>query len=242
MWVIHSYNKYSKSAQELSKALSIPIVKAVKPHHKVINWGSSERMGGPRVILNSPESIYKTVNKIRAFSLLENNGIPTVPYTLSRLKAIEWVSKNNIVYCRNEVASSGGTGISIARSVEELPMDCRLFTKGIISPAEYRVHVFNNKVIDVTQKKKVSGSEANPLIRNYNNNWIFARQDIVIPKSIITWSKFAIETLGLDFGAIDILYKDGNSFILEINSAPGMEGTTLLKYTEEFKKVIYGNR
>lgn len=242
MWVIYSYNRYSKSAKELSNALSIPIVKTIKPYHKVINWGSSERMDGPQVVLNRPENISKIVNKIRTFSFLNSVGVATVPYTLSRQEAATWISRGGLVYCRNDIASSGGSGITIAYTIDELPIDCKLFTKGIISPSEYRVHVFNNKVIDVTQKKKVNGSEANPLIRNYNNNWIFARQDIDIPKSIITWSKFAMKTLALDFGAIDILHKDGKSFLLEINSAPGMEGTTLQRYTEEFRKVVYADR
>ena len=44
----------------------------------------------------------------------------------------------------------------------------------------------------------------------------------------------AIEDLQLDFGAVDVVvsgYSD-NSFVLEVNTAPGIEGTTVKKYVE----------
>lgn len=241
MWVIYSYNKYSKSASELSKALAIPVVNSVKNYQNVINWGSSEWVGDPigREILNRPEFVSNAVNKIKTFSYLNYVNVPTVPFTLDRNQAKAWIRKGNIVYCRTELSSSSGDGIIIAKEESDIPEYCPLFTKGIISPAEYRVHVFNNKVIDVTLKKKVNGSEANPLVRNYTTNWIFAREDIYIPKVITTWARYAINRMRLNFGAVDILYKNGLAFVLEINTAPGMQGTTLDRYVKEFKEIVY---
>ena len=44
----------------------------------------------------------------------------------------------------------------------------------------------------------------------------------------------AIKALGLDFGAVDIIYNEAEDqhYVLEVNTAPGLEGTTLQKYTE----------
>lgn len=239
MWVIYSYNNHSKSALELANALAIPVVNEVMPYYKIINWGSSLRMDGPNVILNKPEYVAKAVNKIKTFSSLKLLGIPTVPFTFNRDVAARWIAMGKIVYCRTELNSSSGDGIVIAREIKDLPEDCPLFTQGILSPAEYRVHVFNNKVIDVSQKKRVSGEEANPLIRNYSNHWIFAREDIYIPKVVTTWAKYAVNKMGLNFGAVDILYKNGTAFILEVNTAPGLQGTTLDNYSKSFKEIIY---
>ena len=42
--------------------------------------------------------------------------------------------------------------------------------------------------------------------------------------------------LGLDFGAVDLLLtSDLRVMVLEVNSAPGLSGSTLSKYVEAFK-------
>ena len=49
----------------------------------------------------------------------------------------------------------------------------------------------------------------------------------------------AVKALGLDFGAVDIIYneKENQYYVLEVNTAPGLEGTTLIKYAERFSKL-----
>ena len=49
----------------------------------------------------------------------------------------------------------------------------------------------------------------------------------------------AVVALGLDFGAVDVVYnvKEQKAYVLEVNSAPGLSGTTLDKYVEVFKDV-----
>jgi len=44
----------------------------------------------------------------------------------------------------------------------------------------------------------------------------------------------AVDALCLDFGAVDIIYNEHEDkyYVLEVNSAPGLEGTTLEKYVE----------
>ena len=49
-----------------------------------------------------------------------------------------------------------------------------------------------------------------------------------------------IQALGLDFGAVDILYMASNDTakVLEVNTAPGIEGDTLVDYYNAFMKEI----
>jgi hypothetical protein len=49
----------------------------------------------------------------------------------------------------------------------------------------------------------------------------------------------SVEVLGLDFGAVDCCIDMANHpWIIEINSGPGLQGTTLDKYVAAFKKKI----
>ena len=45
----------------------------------------------------------------------------------------------------------------------------------------------------------------------------------------------AVNSLGLDFGAVDICEdEEGNPYVFEVNTAPGIEGTTVEKYHTAF--------
>ena len=153
-----------------------------------------------------------------------------------------------LCYCRTLLCSSQGRGIVVARSPEEV-VDAPLYTKGIIRVAgEYRVHVFKGQIIDVVQKKKLSTEQrelrgigdVNPYIRNHNNGYIFARRDISCPDSVKTVALNAIEDLQLDFGAVDVVVSgySGGAFVLEVNSAPGIEGTTVQKYVDAIEGLV----
>ena len=74
-------------------------------------------------------------------------------------------------------------------------------------------------------------------IRNHTNGWIYARSDVAIPDMLCPIAIQAVNLLGLDFGAVDIGHRiiDNKFFVFEVNTAPGLEGTTLDKYA----KAIY---
>ena len=49
----------------------------------------------------------------------------------------------------------------------------------------------------------------------------------------------ATRALGLNFGAVDIIRDiNNNSFVLEVNTAPGLEGLTLINYTNAIKEYL----
>ena len=99
-------------------------------------------------------------------------------------------------------------------------------------------HVWKGTIIDVQEKRRragyVSTGDGDSYIRNHHNGWVFCRADIEEPANLRTIARSAIGTLSLDFGAVDIIYnqKSNKLFVLEVNTAPGLEGTTLQKYTE----------
>ena len=56
---------------------------------------------------------------------------------------------------------------------------------------------------------------------------------------IIEQSIAAVQHVGLDFGAVDIIYnqREDSSYVLEINTAPGLMGTTGERYAEAFGNI-----
>jgi glutathione synthase/RimK-type ligase-like ATP-grasp enzyme len=99
------------------------------------------------------------------------------------------------------------------------------------------VHVFNQKVIDFVQKKKRVGHEnRNNQIRNHQNGWVYCRENVIKPEGIEQLALDAMKALSLNVGAVDIIYneKENKCYVLEINSAPGLEGTTVEKYINSF--------
>jgi glutathione synthase/RimK-type ligase-like ATP-grasp enzyme len=134
-----------------------------------------------------------------------------------------------------------GHGIIVATNTFEL-VDAPLYTAKTKHKNEYRVHVFKGKVIDVQQKKRRIGVDANSLVRNHSNGWVYARADIEPPEKLLLSAVEAVRLLGLDFGAVDIGHRviDNKVFVFEVNTAPGIEGTTLQRYVNAFNNYIYG--
>ena len=67
---------------------------------------------------------------------------------------------------------------------------------------------------------------------------MFCRDDVVRNDTMDLLAISAVDSLGLDFGAVDIIWNESEDqyYVLEVNTAPGVEGTTLQKYTEAILK------
>jgi D-alanine-D-alanine ligase-like ATP-grasp enzyme len=82
-------------------------------------------------------------------------------------------------------------------------------------------------------------------VRNHDNGFIFVRNDVKAPSSVEEQAVRAIKALGLDFGAVDIIWNDKQqkAYVLEVNTAPGLEGSTVDDYARGFRNLIgWSNR
>jgi hypothetical protein len=105
-------------------------------------------------------------------------------------------------------------------------------------------------VFDVQRKARtrdVPDDEVNWKIRNTAGGFIFAREGVTpsnVHPDVLYQAQRAIAVIpGLDFGAVDVIWNRsrGGAYVLEINTAPGLEGTTLTRYTE-LCEYIQGSR
>lgn len=248
---IYSHN-YGASSKELAKALGAKILKKIgsiwrpRIQDHVINWGSTkmpDRLFDAHVY-NHPSIIGFVVNKGRFFRSLREKAPDTFNYPLSwsnREQANEWLRNNpgHFLVCRAILRGSKGAGITIVDNPDLTPI-VPLYTQYIKKKREFRVHVVNNKVIDAVQKKQKREFKGirDTKIRNTHNGYVFARTDVVIPQAVFDGAIEAMKFFGIDFGAVDIVYNDHyeKAYVLEINTAPGIEGTTVQRYKEAFEE------
>ena len=240
---VYPYKKASKSARDLSRSLGCKriLTNVYQPRRTdiLINWGSTTM---PHLSanhdLNKVKAVRRAANKLDTFEHIFSENPDIIPeWTTDIAQARAWLESENCkVYCRLSLTAHSGRGIVVAETLEDL-VDAQLYTKGAKNKYEFRVHVFKNKIIDIQQKKRRRGTNPSNLIRNHVSGWVFCREDIDIPYDLTESAIKGVDSLGLDFGAVDIGYRvrDNKSFIFEINTAPGLEGTTLTKYTQAFE-------
>jgi glutathione synthase/RimK-type ligase-like ATP-grasp enzyme len=211
--------------------------------HRVINWGNSSHPNWDASnCLNAPSAVAKAAHKLKTFLEFRNHNVPSPEFTTNTEEANQWIEQGHRVYCRKTLTGKGGDGIIVARSREELVV-APMYTKGVNAVAEYRVHVFNGEVIDTVKKARRNGESPNEDIRNHTQGWIFMRGGVEVSLEVRNAATEAVRSLGLDFGAVDVC-KDANGtpYVLEVNTAPGIEGTTLSKYEEAITQWIANYR
>lgn len=221
-------------------------------NHLIINWGNYEQPNfscnfNNNLFLNSIFAVSNAHNKLTTLNILSDAGVNIPEFTEDKDYAQVLLHDNNIVYCRQSLTSCGGRHIVVAQNVSEL-VTAPLYTKGINIRREYRVHVFKNKAIDIVRKSRRIDEIGNPqdinmLIRNHTNGWVFCREFEFTrdnKESIEQEAIKAVNTLGLDFGAVDIVTEKntGIPYVLEVNTAPGNEGTTTQKYVDSIIEYI----
>lgn len=246
---IYPYKPGSASAKALAEALG---VKRIRHQGKrldtdiVINWGTSSDNFSRKIdcdeIINFPDCVRIAGNKLKTFKAL-SGYVPLPDWTEERVEALKWLGEGFTVVSRTVLTGHSGAGIFLKRPEDQgILEEAPLYTKYIKKKDEYRLHVFRDNVFFVqrkARKKEVPDDQVNWQIRNHGNGFIFAHEGVDVPEKAKLDAIMAVKQLGLDFGAVDVVHgTDGKFYILEVNTAPGLEGTTLQKYVEVFKEFV----
>ena len=213
--------------------------KAVKPNDILINWGSTKNWNWPKATrLNDPPNVAIAANKATTFQELAwpHTHVMIVEYTESPAIAQLWSNEGFIVVARTKLTGHSGDGIIIVDKGEPIP-EAPLYTKYIFKEKEFRVHVVGDKVIDTQRKIKDPDREVVTWkVRSHQNGFIYARNGILDDPNRDKLAVAAVNALGLHFGAVDIIQdKAGTYYVLEVNTAPGLEGQTVERYAEAFR-------
>jgi glutathione synthase/RimK-type ligase-like ATP-grasp enzyme len=219
------YKRGSKSAKLLAQKLTALTGRKVwrgQPKRNWINifWGWVGNVPQSTLSINDPQAIKIARDKLLTFEKLQEHDVPIPQYTTNKEEAAGWLSSGKTVLARTRTGQ-GGSGIAVC---SDSLVDAPLYVLYVKKKKEFRVHVANGKAILVQQKRKRRGQEPDNLIRSHRRGWVFCQQNIEEPDGLRDVAVRAVDSLELDFGAVDVIWneKKNQCFVLEVNTAPGL--------------------
>lgn len=192
--------------------------------NKIVRWGNSIPLNLENsIVYNTATANALASNKYKSRRLMLKEGI-SCPVLISN------VSNTFPVIARPHKHTKGQDFI-ILNNQEELTNHYDInnwyYSEFIDKTQEFRVHCTHGKVLRLLEK---------PNPNNGNVMWNFdANEDMSFKiikwsdakpyKNVITEALKAMDVVGLDFGAVDVILKDGKAYVLEINTSPNLAGS-----------------
>jgi hypothetical protein len=160
-------------------------------------------------------------DKLYQYRWMTAHGIPTVEWTTDVAVAKKW-NKTNKILARQFLNGQDGSGIVLldVNHTGTFPA-AKVYTKYKEKTHEFRVTIFQDKVLTVLEKRRKTGFAASPL-RTTGNGYILCRQNVVEPDGIRELAQRLCYANRSDVKGVDICYNEKTKelFVLEINSAP----------------------
>jgi len=241
---VYPYKQGSASAKTLATALEGKVLKLQgskfrpKAGDVVINWGGSRIPDfGPAAVLNPDVTVAQC--KLKTFKALSAAGV-RIPDCFEGRAAADAAPANVFpLVARTVLRGHSGAGIVICNNTAEL-VDAPLYTQYIKKKDEYRVHVMSHGGPDDThpffvqrKARKLDVENPNWQVRNLAGGFVFVEAHLnEVPQDVLDQAENAVLALGLDFGGVDVMWneKEGKAYVLEINTACGLEERTAERY------------
>jgi glutathione synthase/RimK-type ligase-like ATP-grasp enzyme len=265
LWFL-PYNGASEGLKNLSYALQQLIeVKYIVPdpekskfkgskNKTVVNWGNSTlppHVDGAN-LLNHPNALRNITHKLRFFQAFKDAArLPE--FTRSRDEAAGWAPEGKtkqlvpFAMARTVLQGHSGEGIVELFDRDDLKKieEGVLITRYVPKKSEWRLHISGKDGIFFIQKKvrRNEVEEPNWRIRSFENGFNFANGEEYVrevPQDVKDQAEKLFKATGLDFGAVDVIYnqRHDQAYVLEVNSAPGLTGTTVEMYAKMIQNLI----
>lgn len=226
-----------KTGRIIGAEMGIPVYKKrdfVPELENVIRWGSTRTLTISGIELNKAEAITRASNKAECRRFLFEKGIPVPKATESDFPIIGRTAKH-----------SQGRGFFFIENEAQLERakvnGAVYFSQFYPKTEEYRVHVAGGRCILMSVKegdksaliwnKRKSGFTFRHLRRSV---WL-EDEDL---RNVVRTAKRTVKALGLDFGAVDVMYGAGEGFapfvVSEVNTSPALSPLAVSKYTKYF--------
>jgi glutathione synthase/RimK-type ligase-like ATP-grasp enzyme len=227
MWIYRK--KGSKTGKDLGHILNCRSSYKYLPRHRnfIINYGQKCEYAN----LNANVEY----NKVRVLDILREAEI-NVPKVYR--KGITLSTESFPVLARKTYHSQGKDIIYIQTQEELNRLDTRRYDyllEYIDKKSEYRVHFLRDYTTFVSVKIN-KDEQGDKIVRSHDNGWIQIEYNGQFKEALTQLARKVMDAVDYDFGAIDIIRKKDKFYVLEINTAPGLEDRKLDMYADYFKQ------
>jgi len=208
---------------------------------KLLQEGLSTKLGYKVLRSKTPHKFRSNLqygdckNKIEQYDWFAANEIPALPYTTSSQEASQWLNDGKTVFARKLTRASEGKGIVVLEGNQAI-IPAPVYTLYKKKKKEFRVHVFQDQVVQVLEKRKRKEftGERETKIRNTANGYVFCSENVVEPDGIRELALKASKVTNSMFKGVDIGFNEklNELFVIEVNSAPGIQGSNVARYVE----------
>lgn len=186
------------------------------------------------------------VDKLTQYQWFQQQQLSALTFTTDQGIAEQWVAEGACVFGRRLLNASCGDGIVIYDdTLDYAPAGgCPVYTLYKPKKREWRVHIFKDRVVSIVEKKRRSGFVGGTSkIRNLANGYVFCQDidlDPVLQSRVELLGLAASKVCSSDFKGVDIAYneKQDDVFVIEVNSAPGIEGSNVSHYINVMKEFV----
>lgn len=202
----------------------------------LIRWGSQSGVPyRPTNSINMRDAIGRATDKLTSLGAMRESGVPTPNFAENPaiLKAP--------LLGRNRSHTRGSDIVLCMQLSDTERADREYFVEYVPTNTEYRVHVFNNRIIRVAEKVLTNPDDACAWIRNHEHGYTFRRPRGGLGALQEAIAVQAVAAHRLTFGAVDmILGDDGQTYVLEVNTAPACSPRTGRAYVEAMVEHLTG--
>ena len=204
------------------------------PRHSsavTIRWGNSSLIENEGLVVNKASAVAWASNKAQMMHVFREAEIKTPqvhwPADFNSLSSSQmrfYRDRNDHVAYRSNHERGDRYAVDPINKVMEL-----------------RIHVFDGSTVGVYEKipntpDEVIYKDANCRFRRVNTNDECQRDDIIGARPLAVK---AVKALGLVSGGVDVIKDiDGNWYVLEVNSAPGLNTPNVTRFVDRFEEYI----
>lgn len=232
-------------AMRLEHGLRVPYSAWDRPRKRVkqlIRYGSEKDFRSVGRELNTFPAIDMASDKYRAREAIDNEGVrvPSYSHDPNDLQFPIIGRPKRHYKCLNFHYYENREALERDYSLPQKIREGFYFQERIPQKKEYRVHMFQGDPMRIQVKYKRT-SYPDPIKRGMKFGWGFKiRNHRSTSDVLLDMCRIAMESVSLDFGAIDaILGEDNKFYILEINTAPGLNDSGARLYANKMVEWIH---